>query len=108
MIGGSAVESVRDDYEILTAKRRVNRYRANRRVIHFRGATGAPMDVMFQVSNDGVAFRYVFPDSSATPHELREERTSFHMLPDARAWLQPMSRRRRVSGIRIRRTRSTI
>lgn len=92
MIGGSAVESVSDDYEVLTAKRRVNRYRANRRVIHFRSVTGAPMNVTFQVSNDGVVFRYVFPDSSSTPHALREERTSFHMLPDARAWLQPMSR----------------
>lgn len=87
----SAVSPVRDDYEILTAKRRVNHYRANRRVLHLRASTGAPMDVVFQVSNDGVAFRYVFPDSSATPHELRDEATSFRMLPDARAWLQPIA-----------------
>jgi hypothetical protein len=90
-VGSSALASVRDDYEILTAKRRLNRYRANRRVVHLRNANGAPMDVTFQVSNDGVAFRYTFPDSSATPHELREELTSFHMLPEARAWLQPIA-----------------
>ena len=50
------------------------------------------MDVVFQVSNDGVAFRYVFPDTSATLHDLREERTSFHLPADSRAWLQPIAR----------------
>lgn len=91
MTGSSAVGSVKDDYEVLTTKRRVNRYRANRRVIHFRVATGEPIDVTFQVSNDGVAFRYTFPDSSSTPHELREERTSFYLPQDAHAWIQPIA-----------------
>jgi hypothetical protein len=89
--GTSPVERVADDYEILTAKRRYNRYRANRRAIHLRAATGAPMDVVFQVSNDGVAFRYEFPDTSRSEHELREELTSFHMPATARAWLQPIA-----------------
>ena len=81
---------VTDRYEILTAKRRLNRYRANRRVLHLASAAGVRLDIVFQVSNDGVAFRYVFPDTSATEHAVREERTSFHMLPETRAWLQPM------------------
>jgi hypothetical protein len=38
-----------------------------------------------------VAFRYVFPDSSATVHELRAEQTSFTLPRDARAWLQPIA-----------------
>src|SRR5690349_588332 len=87
----SAVERVTDDYDILTAKRRVNTYRANRRIFHLRASNGAPMDVVFQVSNDGVAFRYVFPDTSTTTHDLRDERTSFHMLAGARAWIQPIA-----------------
>ena len=89
--GVSASERVTDDYDVLTAKRRHNRYRANRRVIHCRSANGAPVDLVFQVSNDGVAFRYVFPDTSTTPHGVREERTAFHVLPGTRAWLQPMA-----------------
>jgi len=91
IVGTSAVERVVDDYEILTAKRRINHYRANRRVVHLRTAAGAPMDIVFQVSNDGVAFRYVFSDTSATMHDLREERTSFHLPSNARAWLQPIA-----------------
>lgn len=89
--GTSAVERAADDYEILTAKRRRNTYRANRQVFSFTAAGGQKLDVIFQVSNDGVAFRYRFPEESAGVHRLKEETTSFHFLPGTRAWLQPMS-----------------
>lgn len=91
LTSASAVESVRDQYEILTAKRRRNTYTAHRRVFHFATGGGARLDVEFQVSNDGVGFRYVFPDQSERVHRVSEEITSFHFLPDTRAWLQPMS-----------------
>lgn len=86
----SKVESVEDRYEILTAKRRINDYRANRRVFHLVTKDGKRMDVIFQLSNDGVAFRYVFPETSATNRSLEEEVTSFHFPADTKAWLQPM------------------
>jgi len=82
---------VRDRYEILTAKRRVNTYRANRKEIHLQTAAGQRLDVIFQVSNDGVAFRYGFPETNAVTLRLKEEVSSFHFLPGTRAWLQPMS-----------------
>ena len=83
--------AVQDRYEILTAKRRTNVYRANRGVLHLQASGGGRLDVVFQVSDDGVAFRYVFPDSSERAYEIREEVSSFHFLPEARAWLQPMA-----------------
>jgi hypothetical protein len=86
-----SVEPVADDYEILTAKRRKNSYRANGRVFHLETADGKKLDVIFQVSDDGVAFRYVFPDTDAAVHRLKEELSSFHFLPGTKAWLQPMS-----------------
>jgi alpha-glucosidase len=89
--GVTGVERVSDRYEVLTAKRRLNTYRANRRIVHLETAAGAPFDIAFQVSNDGVAFRYVFPDTDASMHDVREERTSFHMLPATRAWIQPIA-----------------
>jgi hypothetical protein len=89
--GSSPVETVRDRYEILTAKRRVNTYVANRQVFHLQTAAGRPMDIIFQVSNDGVAFRYFFPDSDSTVRRLSAEASSFHFLTGTRAWLQPMS-----------------
>ena len=91
LLGVSEPALVTDHYEILTCKRRVNDYRATRREIHLRAPGGQKLDLIFQVSDDGVAFRYQFPETDATVHELREEVTSYHFLPGTRAWLQPIA-----------------
>jgi hypothetical protein len=90
-LGQSGVERVRDHYEMLTAKRRVNDYIANRRTFHLQTADGKQVDIVFQVSNDGVAFRHAFPETSAEVRRLKEEVTSFHLPPESRAWLQPIA-----------------
>ncbi|ALI99374.1 alpha-glucosidase [Rufibacter tibetensis] len=87
----SKVESVKDDYEILTAKRRKNSYRANKRTFHLKNAQGQQMDVIFQVSDDGVAFRYFFPGQSGEKKKINQEFTSFKFPESAKGWLQPMS-----------------
>ena len=87
----SGVVLVRDRYEILTAKRRLNNYGANRKVFRMQTAAGQKMHIIFQVSDDGVAFRYFFPERSAETYRLTEELSSFKFLPGTRAWLQPMS-----------------
>jgi hypothetical protein len=89
--GTSKVTRVEDRYELLTSKRRANTYRANRQVLHFETVDGQKMDVIFQVSNDGLAFRYSFPETSATVRMIVEEITSFHLPAEAKAWLQPMA-----------------
>ncbi|MDQ3804768.1 MAG: glycoside hydrolase family 97 protein [Acidobacteriota bacterium] len=91
VLSASRTEAVRERYEILTAKRRVNVYRANRRVFRLRAAAGQRMDIIFQVSDDGAAFRYFFPGAGGEVRRLTEEVSSFRFLPGTRAWLQPMS-----------------
>ena len=83
--------TVRDEYEILTAKRRHNIYQANRSIHHLQSATGARLDIVFQVSNDGLGFRYVFPEKDDTVRKLKEEKTTFHFPADTRAWIQPIA-----------------
>ena len=90
LLGESKTETVKDHYEILTAKRRLNKYVGDRKTFHLQTAAGKKMDVIFQVSNDGVAFRYFFPETDPTPHQLTDEVSSFHFLPGTRAWLQAM------------------
>ena len=63
LLSASGAVPVRDRYEILTAKRRLNDYRANRKVFRMQTAAGQKMDIIFQVSDDGVAFRYFFPET---------------------------------------------
>ncbi|HEU5397180.1 MAG TPA: glycoside hydrolase family 97 catalytic domain-containing protein, partial [Verrucomicrobiae bacterium] len=92
--GESKVQLIKDHYEILTAKRRENYYRGNRKVFHLETADGKKMDIIFQVSNDGVAFRYYFPETNSTVHQLTAEASSYHFLPGTHAWLQPMQKAR--------------
>ena len=84
-------QKVSDHYEILTAKRRVNDYRATRRTFGLTDADGRRMEIIFQVSDDGVAFRYRFPGDGGPVHRISEERTTYRFAPESRAWLQPMS-----------------
>jgi hypothetical protein len=85
------VVPVEDRYEIPGSKRRANTYRANRRVFELGATDGRRMDVVFQVSDDGVAFRYVFPKAETEAKAVIEETTSFRFAPEAKSWLQPMS-----------------
>ena len=85
------LEKVEDRYELLTSKRRQNVYRANRRVLELANQSGARMDVEFQVSNDGFAFRYVFPGTDAKIHKISRETSSFNFLAGTRGWLQPIA-----------------
>lgn len=87
----SSQSRILDTYELPGSKRLVNRYEANRRVFRLATAKGGRIDITFQVSNDGVAFRYAFPDASAEIHRIREEVTSFRFDPASRAWLQPIA-----------------
>jgi alpha-glucosidase len=91
LLSASKTARVSERYEILTAKRRVNNYLANRMIFHLLTAAGKKLDIIFQVSDDGAAFRYFFPETDNKKHRLTEEISSFRFLPNARAWLQPMA-----------------
>ena len=88
-LDASAATDIRDNYSILTAKKSKISYRATRRTVYLQSAGGKKINIIFQVSNDGVAFRYFFPEQSSMIHKIKEEVTSFHLNEDARTWLQP-------------------
>jgi hypothetical protein len=91
LAAASKVTVVTDQYEILTAKRRINAYKANKQTFHLTNAAGNKLDVIFQLSNDGLAFRYYFPEKSAEIKHIKDESTSFKFARSAKGWLQPMS-----------------
>jgi alpha-glucosidase len=84
------VEAVADDYQLATDKRANCHYRANRCVVHFAGRTGAPtLSVVFQVSNDGVAFQYLVEGKNPDVQQITAEQTTFHLPAGAVGWLHP-------------------
>lgn len=87
----SKVKIVRDEYEMPYGEKHKYLYLANRRVYHFKNANGKKMDVVFQVSDDGVAFRYYFPERSEKVKKIIKEASSFNFNPGTEAYIQHMS-----------------
>lgn len=85
----SAPTLVIDHYTLLNAKKKDIHYVATKRVFETRVASGKRMNIIFQVSNDGVAFHYEFPEKSTAIKKISSEATSFHFNEGTRAWLQP-------------------
>jgi alpha-glucosidase len=90
LLGASETMPVKDDYELFAGKKRLVHYSANKKTFHLQSREGRKMDIIFQVSNDGLAFRYYFPERSEGIRVINEEITSFHFDTSARAFLQPM------------------
>ncbi|MBC7874738.1 MAG: glycoside hydrolase family 97 catalytic domain-containing protein [Ferruginibacter sp.] len=88
-ISASEPSVTKHKYEMVNAKKSNISYLANKRGISLRNTTGQKMNIVFQVSNDGVAFKYEFPEKSAGVKKIRQEITSFHFIEGTRAWLQP-------------------
>jgi alpha-glucosidase len=91
LVSASPATLVKDSYELFTGKRNIVNYAANKSVVHFSNKSGKKLDIVFQVSNDGVAFRYYFPEASSQVVTINEEITSYHFAPATKAFLQRMA-----------------
>lgn len=91
LVSASPTQAIAGQYETLVGKRRLNRYSANQQVFHLSSPAGKALDIIFRVSDDGVAFRYYFPGQSTDVKKITNELTSFNFPERARGWLQPMA-----------------
>jgi len=85
----SPVILVKDRYTMVNAKKENIIYTANKREFYLVNKQGKSVGIVFQVANDGVAFRYRFFGSEGTIATINKEYTSYNFLPSAKAWLQP-------------------
>lgn len=86
-----ALETITDRYSVFSEKRSNCFYHANRLKVSFINAKGFAMALVFQVSNDGVAFRYELEDKSNQRRQIKSEATSFRFPLWTKAWLHPQT-----------------
>ncbi|WP_373987589.1 glycoside hydrolase family 97 catalytic domain-containing protein [Duganella sp. BuS-21] len=91
LTASSAPRIVEDSYHMAVGKRKDITYRANEQTWSLQNAKRQKIDVVFRVSNDGVAFRYIVAEPSLPLKKLVQERTTFALPQGAKAWMQPMS-----------------
>jgi len=91
LVSVSPVEKIEDNYTLVQGKKKECSYLANRIVYHLKNSSGKKIDVVFQVSNDGVAFRYYFPEKSDDIKHITDELTCFNFTDNTRAWIQQIA-----------------
>jgi hypothetical protein len=88
----SEAKAVKSTYSMLHGKRKDIRYSANHYTVHLQNSKGNLIDIIFQLSTDGIALRYHFPETSKEIKKITAEKTSYNLAAAAKAWLQPMSK----------------
>jgi hypothetical protein len=91
LVAASSIEEIVDNYSLLHGKKVSCAYRANRKVFHFKNREGREVDIIFQVSDDGIGFRYFFPGESDGMKRITNELTFFNFDDSTSAWIQPMA-----------------
>lgn len=91
-LAGQKAEKIDERYTLNRSKTSEVRYEANKLVCSFENAAQKKMDIIFQVSNNDIAFRYAFPqyghtaclvvEQEATGFDFPQQTTTF-MCPQA-------------------------
>jgi len=80
---------IHDQYEMLCGKRKMCENFGTEKVFIYKNSDDQPLDIVFRVYNDGVAFRYTFPNHSNSLVNITGEATTY-VLPDSTyRWMQP-------------------
>lgn len=87
--GVSAIQKIKDQYTLLHGKKKNCVYTANKRSIRLTTREGEKMQLVFQVSNEGIAFRYVFTGDQTKKVSIVREWSAFNFKESATAFLQP-------------------
>ncbi len=91
LVSASTPRPLTVSYTMPFGKRRSVARTATTRVLHFQSPSGQPVDLEVRVFDDGLAFRYVFPNTSAAPHTVTSEATGFTVPHGSRGWLLPQA-----------------
>ena len=89
LVRASDARSVDETYRTVAGKRRDHRVRGRERTLTFANASGAQVEIVLRAHDDGVAFRYRFPERDAASKLVAGEQTGFHVPDGSTGWLLP-------------------
>lgn len=83
------VIEVKEKYVLKTGKKLQNINHYKEITLRFQNGEGAKINLVFRAYNDGVAFKYVFPDVNNNSFVVTKELSGFNLPQDGVAWIQP-------------------
>lgn len=85
----SDVKTIDETYQMMIGRQSGFRNFANETSLTFKNKKGALLQLDCRVYNDGIAFRYVFPEQSDKKYTVKKELTTFRFSTAGKAWIQP-------------------
>ena len=84
----SKTVSIHDTYKMVCGKRRLCGNFGTEKTFSFQNSNQQPLDIVFRVYNDGIAFRYVFPNQSDAKVNIIGEATTYVLPENTNRWMQ--------------------
>jgi hypothetical protein len=78
---------IKEEYTALTGKRSHRSNTANEIVVYFENPDKSKLNLVLRAYNDGIAFRYEFPDKSGS-YVMKDEYTSYLVPSETKRWLE--------------------
>ncbi|MFN8254372.1 MAG: glycoside hydrolase family 97 catalytic domain-containing protein [Bacteroidales bacterium] len=88
-VSAGEVKTINETYKMAIGRRAEIRNYANELEVNFKNDKGTIIQVVLRAYNDGVAFKYVFPDTSDSLVTVTKELTSFKIPVSGKAWIAP-------------------
>lgn len=92
LIKESKPVSIHDKYEMICGKRQLCENFGTEKIFSFQNSNHQPLNIVFRVYNDGIAFRYVFPNHSDAAINISGEETTYNLPDNTNRWMQPFDR----------------
>lgn len=92
VVNVSPIDVRREKYELKVGNVKTINHVLERRSITFKNRSGALMIIDLVTGDEGVAFRYRFPDQTEKIRVINKEITGFHIEKNAKGWLQPYNK----------------
>ncbi|WP_336065363.1 glycoside hydrolase family 97 catalytic domain-containing protein [Mesoflavibacter sp. CH_XMU1404-2] len=88
----SEAKTITDQYSLFHGKQKEIIYEAQQYTISLKNEDNKKLNIIFNLSDDGVAFRYEFPETSDSIFKIKDEKTTFNFNKNTKSFLQPMSK----------------
>ncbi len=81
-------QEIKEQYTALHGKKLERENTANEVVVHFQRPDKSKMNLILRAYNDGLVFRYEFPEKDKSSFVIEEEMTAYTIPDSFKRWLQ--------------------
>ncbi|MGK7397470.1 MAG: glycoside hydrolase family 97 catalytic domain-containing protein [Candidatus Cyclobacteriaceae bacterium M3_2C_046] len=85
----STIQTSDETYDLVAGKQTKIRNHFNEQTITFINQQESPVQLVIRAFNDGVAYKYHFPENDQETYTITEELSGFNLPDQGKAWIQP-------------------